>query len=501
MIDTAQMSVSEKAELLNLLEMKQRIRAKGSLAEFGRMQLGMEPARHHLLIIKELEALERDEIDVLFLFLPPGSAKSTYASVLFPAWYLGRNPTQSVIAVSHTQELSERFGRRVRNLVANDDFNKTFDVSVSQDSAAAGRWDTSKGGEYFSAGIGGSVTGRRADLGLVDDPVASREIADSETHRNKSWEWFINDFMTRLKPGAKLVFIMTRWHEDDLGGRALAYFGNRARVLKIPMEAGIDDPVGRLPGERLWPEWYTDDMVELAKRDPRVWTALYQQEPRPGEGGEFRKEWLQYFDNVSQGRGMNKIMLIDPASGKRKTNDYTSMWVIGLGTDRNYYVLDMVRDRLNLSERATKVFDLHRKWRPYQVRYERYGMMADIEHMQSVMQTENYRFQITEVGGILSKEDRIRRILPMFQNNQFYLPHTFWYTRSDNKIYDLVSEFIQEEYLAFPVGRHDDMIDGLSRIAEPGKDFVLRWPEFDQHQSADRSGFTSMGVLDPVAGW
>lgn len=499
MIDTSRLSPAEKIELIALLEAKQRIQARSSLAEFAVAHIEMRPARHHKLIISELESLERGDIDVLFLFLPPGSAKSTFASVLFPAWFIGRNPGKALIAVSHTQELSERFGRRVRNTVASAEYQGIYPgVTVSNDSAAAGRWDASNGCEYFACGIGGSVTGRRADLGLVDDPVASREVADSETMRNKHWEWFINDFMTRLKPGAKLVFVMTRWHEDDLGGRALAYFGDRARVLKIPMEAGEDDPVGRAVGERLWPEWYTDDMVSLAKRDPRVWSALYQQEPRPGEGGEFRREWLRHYNDCKAGAGMNKILLVDPASGKRATNDYTSMWIIGLSSDSNYYVLDMVRDRLNLSERAEKVFSLHRKWKPYQVRYERYGMMADIEHMESCMDRENYRFKITEVGGGLKKEDRIRRTLPMFQDGKFYLPNTFWYTRTDGIVYDLVDEFINQEYLAFPVGRHDDMMDGLARIAEPGKDFELKWPGKSR---TEFEPIKSYALLDSVAGY
>src|SRR5271165_3002115 len=164
MLDLSLLTPRERREYLDLLEQQQRAKARGSLAEFGRLLLGMEPAAHHKLIIRELEALERSEIDVLFLFLPPGSAKSTYGSVLFSAWFMGRNPERSVIGVSHTQELIERFGRRVRNIVASPLFRQVFNVTVSSDSAAARRWDTDKGGEYFAAGIGGSVTGRRADL-------------------------------------------------------------------------------------------------------------------------------------------------------------------------------------------------------------------------------------------------------------------------------------------------------------------------------------------------
>jgi hypothetical protein len=160
------------------------------------------------------------------LCLPPGSAKSNYASIEFPGWYLGRNPANAIIAASHTQELAERFGRRVRNIVASPEFGRVFGIGLAQDSQAAGRWDTDARGEYFAAGVGGAIAGRRADLSVIDDPVKSREDADSDRSREKAWEWYTNDLLTRLKPGARQIVVMTRWHEDDLGGRILPTAGH-----------------------------------------------------------------------------------------------------------------------------------------------------------------------------------------------------------------------------------------------------------------------------------
>ena len=154
--------------------------------------------------------------------MPPGSAKSTYASIRFPAYYLGRLPEKSIIATSYGDTLATSFGRKVRNLVATREYGVLFeDVTLSEDSRAKGEWETSSGGSYFAAGVGSGITGRRGDLGLIDDPVKGRQEADSETVRQSVWDWFKSDFLTRLKPGAAQIIIQTRWHEDDLSGRLL----------------------------------------------------------------------------------------------------------------------------------------------------------------------------------------------------------------------------------------------------------------------------------------
>ena len=154
----------------------------------GRAYCGFEPAAHHLLLLNKLEAVARGDIDRLAVFMPPGAAKSTYCSILFPPWLFAQQPDSALIAASHTAELAEKWGRRVRNLVA--EHKHVLQVGLSADNQAAGRWETSAGGEYFAAGVGGAITGRRADVVIIDDPVRSREDADSEIIRDRTWEWF-----------------------------------------------------------------------------------------------------------------------------------------------------------------------------------------------------------------------------------------------------------------------------------------------------------------------
>lgn len=462
------LTAREELEMIDLLEQEEASRASKSLAAYAKMTLGFDQAAHHMLLIDALEEVERGELDVLIVCMPPGSAKSLYASVAFPAWYLGRNPHKCVIGASHTQELAERFGRRARNLVGSPEHARAFpNCSLAADSAAAGRWETNKGGEYFAAGVGGSVTGRRADLGCIDDPVKSREDADSETIRDKQWAWWRDDMSTRLKPGAAIVLIMTRWHEDDLGGRMIADLKKsnlRYKILSVAMEALEDDPLGRPLGAPLWPEWFTPQMVEMAKREPRTWSALYQQQPRPIGGGEFKVEWLSYW--ARQPAATNKIILVDPASGKYRTRgDYTSMWVVGCGPDGNDYVIDGLRDRLNLQERTDALFKLVRRHKPAAVGYEQYGLQADIEHIKIEQENQQYRFRIVELGGGLKKEDRIRRLIPSFQQGRTWMPRSMIRQMASGHQQDIMEDF-KDEYLSFPVGSHDDALDCLARKEE-----------------------------------
>lgn len=445
--------------------------AHQSLAAFTEyLELGFTPARHHKLLIEKLEAVERGECKRLMVFMPPGSAKSTYASVLFPAWYLGRNPSRSVLAASHTTELAERFGRRVRNIIADEPYQRVFSKTrLADDSQAAGRWSTKADGEYYAAGVGSAILGYRADLGLVDDPVAGRETADSEREREKTWEWWKSDFKTRLKPDGAVVLIMQRWREDDLAGLLLedaTKGGEQWEVLRLPMEAEADDPLGRAEGEALWPEWFKSADIDQAKRDARNWLALYQQRPRPESGGEFKKPWIKTYRNRPE-RGMNVYVLVDPASEKKKTSDFTAVWVLGLAADQNIYALDFYRDKMSLTERAELIFKLHRQWRPLKVGYEKYGMQADVEHLKDRMEREHYRFQVVELGGQLRKEDRIRRLIPLFEGARIWLPETLNKTDHNGVVRELVNDFVEEEYAPFPVGKHDDMLDCLARIEDP----------------------------------
>lgn len=335
---------------------------------------------------------------------------------------------------------------------------------------------------------------------FIDDPVRSREDADSERVREKTWDWYVNDFLTRLKPGGRIAIACTRWHEDDLMGRILDRERDKWKVIKIPMIAGPMDLLGREEGTRLWPEWFTEDMVEQAQRDPRSWISLYQQEPRPAEGAEFKRNWIQRYSTPP--KVTNKIILVDPAgdparsAGKRKKSDFTAMWVVALGSDQNAYLVDGLRDRLNLTQRADALFALHKKHKPMQVRYEQYGLQADVEHVKSEMERRQYRFAIKEVGGGVEKNARIRRLIPWFEGGRMWLPVTMARETVEGKPYDAVADFVEQEYATFPVGRYDDSFDCLARLAEPG--MTLPWPSEEQD---DDPKMRVWEVLDQTAGW
>ena len=231
----------------------------------------------------------------------------------------------------------------MRNII--NEHAATLGLELAPDIQAAGQWETTQGGEYFAVGVLGAVTGRRADIVIIDDPVKSRLEADSETVRDRVWEWWKADLLTRLKPGAKIVLVMTRWHEDDLGGRLLAEMdagGRKWEVLRLPMEAELDDPLGRAPGEPLWPEWFTDDMRADAKRDQRTWSALYQQAPAPDTGIYFERSWLRPALSLPR----HEDMRIYGASDYAVTadgGDWTVHVVVGMDPDDRLWLLDLWR--------------------------------------------------------------------------------------------------------------------------------------------------------------
>ena len=260
------------------------------------LDLGFIPAVHHRLILKELERIEDAFDGNLSIFMPPGSAKSTYSSVIFPAWFIGRNPDKLIICASHTDDLAQSFGRRVRSILQGIEFQRAFpECRLDPTSQAAGNWATTQGGGLYAVGVGGGVTGRRADLVVIDDPIKSRQDADSETIRHRLWEWYNNDLLTRCKPKCPKILIQTRWHADDLAGRLEQdelTGGDKWHRITLPMIAeSPDDPLGRKEGERLWADYFTDSMVRQAKRDKRKWAALYQQRPDIDGGNILKAHW------------------------------------------------------------------------------------------------------------------------------------------------------------------------------------------------------------------
>lgn len=455
-----------------------RRQGRVSLARYSE-RLGYQLAAHHRLILSELEALERGDIDRLALFLPPGSAKSTYGSVLFPQWLLGRNPHLSIIGVSHTAELAERFGRRVRNAIASPEYSAVFpSTALSPDSQAAGRWDTTAGGEYFAAGVGGPITGRRADFGLIDDPVRSREDADSERIRETTWQWYLNDFLTRLKPGARQLLIMTRWHEDDLGGRILERERDKWRVVSLPMLAGVDDPLGRKPGEPLWPEWYTAEMIERAQADERSWNALYQQNPVPDSGTYFKREWIGEYikaPSLIHWYGGSDYAVTDNGG------DFTEHGVVGVDHNGTMYVQDWWRGQTTPDVWVDAWLDMVREHKTMCWFGESGVIRKAVEpSMVRRMDERKTYARIEWLPSIADKPTRARGLQALASRGKVLIrrdmPHRA----------ELIGQLLR-----FPAGKHDDGVDALSIIERGAAMFPAPTapaetaPAEDHHYAAD----------------
>lgn len=441
-------------------ELIRRRTARKSLTEFARAA-GYEPAPHHELLITELEALERGDFDTLLVFMPPGSAKSTYVNFLFPAWFVARNPTLNVITASHNSELAERWGRKTRNLLMES--SALLNVALSNDSTAAYRWATSAGGEYYAVGVGVGIAGFRADLGIIDDPFGSREDAESKRIRQKVWDWYVDDLTSRLKPGARRVVMHTRWHDDDLAGRVMRQLdslGRKYKLLCLPAEAGLDDPLGRKPGEMLWddPGGYDFGSVLRARKqdsDRRTWASLYQQNPVPDEGDYFKAEWLRPYEQAPN-RDMLRIYGGSDYAVTADGGDYTVHCVVGLDPDGKMYLLDLWRKQAASDEWVEAFCDLVKKWKPMAWAEEqgqiRSGIGPFLERRMRERQAYIAREQFPTRGDKAVRAQSIRGRMAL---EGLYVPvNAPWR-----------NEF-EAELLRFPAGVHDDQVDALGLVGQ-----------------------------------
>ena len=313
---------------------------------------GLKPSAHHRVLLNSLDLITKGTVKRLIVLMPPGSAKSTYSSVVFPIWWFIQHPRSSVIAVSHTAALVEQFSRRIVALIG--EYHHKIGFNLKTHNCSADHWQTDAGGDYFAIGIRGAITGHRADLAIIDDPIKSMGDAESAKHRQYLWDWYTAELMTRLKPDARVVIVMTRWHEHDLGGQLITRGSEDWNILRLPAIAEDDDPVGRPPGAPLWPEW--EGLESLGQKQmmvgSRIWSALFQQSPQSISGHLFNIELLQPIDRewTNPPKPGTTVRAWDlaatPVTG---TNDPD--WTVGLKltleqTDR-YVIEDVVRLRAN----------------------------------------------------------------------------------------------------------------------------------------------------------
>lgn len=404
-------------------------------------------AAHQQELDNKLEALERGEIDRLMVFMPPRHGKSEKTTKRFPSWYLGRNPKRQIISSSYNSDLATDFGREVKGIISSPEFADVFgNVGLRADSRAADRMNTNHGGAYFAVGVGTATTGRGAHLGIIDDPFKDREDADSETQREKVWNWYRSTFYTRLMPGGAIVLVQTRWHEDDLAGRLLEQDG---RIEDGGQWTVLELPAINEGGEALWPEWYPVPVLERIKRTvgPREWSALYQQKPQPDEGTFFKREYFKEWDEktrpILRYYGTSDYAVTDGGG------DYTVHRIWGIDENGDVYRVDGWRGQTASDEWIERKLDLIAKYKPLAWFGEGGVIQKAIEPMlKRRMRERNVHCRLEWLSSVADKPTRARSFQAMAATGRVYFEPGA----------DL------SEYLVFPAGKNDDDVDTASLI-------------------------------------
>ena len=436
-------------------ELLQRRAIRRSLTEYARYK-GFNPARHHRHIIAEIESFLESDDEILLLAAPPGSAKSTYLSQLFPPWYLARYPGNSILAATHSVEFAERWGRRCRNDVAAD--GRVLGIELAGDSQAAARWALSTGGEYYGVGAGVGISGFRADLGLGDDFFGSREDAFSETVRRKRWDWYLDDFSSRLRPGAKRILMNTRWHDEDVAGRVMEQLAKgqlRGRIVSLAAEAKANDPLGREVGQWLWddqPEYDYPAFLRARKREtsPMMWAALYQQDPAPEEGEFFQRGWFHRFTPDEKPKRLSVFGTSDYAVSEGK-GDFTVHRVWGIDERGHIWLLAGWRGQTTSDVWIERLLDLVHAHRPFAWFGESGVIQKSVEpYLLRRSQERRVYCRWEWLPSITDKSARARGFQARAAMKMVHVPEG---AEGDGFI---------EELIRFPAGKHDDEVDAAS---------------------------------------
>lgn len=384
------------------------------------------------------------------------------------------DPEVTVGIFSHTRPIAKAFLEQIkRELEQNTFLQELFpDVLYKAPEKEAPKWSLDGGiivrrktnpkectVEAWGL-VDGQPTSRHFTHQIYDDVVTLESVSTPEQIKKttQAWEMSLN-----LGSGERTRrrYIGTRYHLFDTYAEMMAR-GSIIKRVHAATHNGKSPPEGK-------PVFLSEELLAQKRRDmgPYTFGSQMLQNPVADKAMSFKSEWLRYYDPRPRVAAWNHYILVDPASKKKSTSDYTVMEVHGLAPDGNYYLVDARRDRLNLTQRAALLFELHRKWKPIKVGYESYGLQADVEHMKYEMQQQNYRFEIVELGGTMPKEDRIRRLVPVYEQSRFYTPRRMLYRDYEGSTRDYIQLFEREEFEAFPVSTHDDMLDCRSRILDP----------------------------------
>ena len=454
--------VSDQQEILDLIneleDSENKEKARGSFIGFVKHAWpAFIEGRHHKIMADAFDRVARGDLKRLIVNMPPRHTKSEFASYLLPAWFLGNFPDKKIIQTAHTAELSVGFGRKVRNLVDSDDFKKIFSqVSLRSDSKAAGRWSTNKGGEYFAIGVGGAVTGKGADLLIIDDPHSEQEgqSADPSVF-DKVYEWYTSGPRQRLQPGGAIIVVMTRWHKRDLTGQIIKSSAQRTGSDEWEV---IEFPALMPSGKPLWPEFWPQDELDALKNElpaPK-WNAQYQQNPTSEEGALVKREWWREWEDDDPPYCEFIIQSWDTAFLKTQRSDYSACTTWGVfympddnGMQQaNLILMDSHKERLEFPELKKKAYEMWADWQPdaFVVEAKAAGVPLIFELRQMGIPVAEY----TPSRGN-DKIARVNAVADLFASGMVWAPKRRF------------AEEVIEEFAAFPAGEHDDLVDSSTQ--------------------------------------
>jgi len=407
---------------------------------------------HHQIIANEFTEVAKNKKGRLVINMPPRHTKSEFASVYFPAWIIGRFPKMKIMQVSHNTELAVRFGSKVRNIIDSPDYKQIFgDVKLREDSKAKGRWETNHGGEYYAAGVGASITGRGADLLIIDDPHTEQDSM-SDSAMERAYDWYTSGPRQRLQPGGSILVVMTRWAEDDLTGRLLkAQTEPKADTWKQ-----VSFPAILPSGNPVWPEyWELEELEKIKASVPiRNWSAQYMQEPTSDEGAILKREWWQAWKGDSIPNLSHVIQSYDTAFSKKETADYSAITTWGVfypeeGGPAHMILLDAMKGKFDFPELKVVALDAYKYWEPETIVIEQKASGEPLTQ-------EFRRMGIPVVPFTPSKGNdkhtRVNACAPLFESGQMWYPHG-----------EKFAEDVIDECAAFPHGQYDDYVDSTTQ--------------------------------------
>jgi len=408
---------------------------------------------HHKKIAEKFELIKEKKLKRLIVNMPPRHTKSEFASFLLPAWIMGHAPKTKIIQATHTGELAFRFGRKVRNLMDHEDYKRVFpDVELSADSKAAGRWETNHGGEYFATGVGGAITGRGADLLIIDDPHSEQD-ALSETAFDNAYEWYTSGPRQRLQPGGIIVIVMTRWSTKDLTGQLIG----AQKEIKADQWDVIEFPaIFPKTGNPIWPEfWKKDELLSVkASLNEQKWQAQWQQQPTSEEGSIIKREWWMKWESRTPPNSIQHIIQsYDTAYSKKETADYSAITTWGVFTseaDGKVYLilLDAIKGRWDFPELKRKALAKYKEYEPETIIIEAKASGLPLTHELRQVGIPVTNFTPSKGND---KHVRVNAVAPVFEAGQVWVPDERW------------AQEVIEECAAFPFGDNDDYVDSTTQ--------------------------------------